>query len=768
MEGRADERKARGRGRGGIGLEPGPRRHPAPTPGVKARKRSVPMGWRPASPVAGLRDWLVISARDDLENGRGSLWYPVFFGLGILAYFSLPREPSLIALAGLVAGLAFIAFALRRGGTAFFAALALVVLSAGMFAARLRTEMVATPILPAARLTAELSGWIVSAEPNRRGGQRLELRVAAIEGLPRRATPRRVAIGVSAAGVSLPPGAPVSLRAVLYPPSAPVLPGGHDFRRQSFYAGIGAVGFALGRPRWAAGPGPAPLSVRMVAALARLRAMIAARIGAALDRETGALAAALIVGQRRALPESVKEALRASGLAHILAISGLHMTLVAGTILVLLRGALALVPSLALDRPIRKWAALAALATAAAYLAISGAGIATQRAFIMVCVVLLAVLVDRAALTMRNVAIAALMVLAIAPESLLGPSFQMSFAAVAALVAAYEGWRFRDATRAGMAMPGRFSPMVLGGRYLAGLLLTSLIAGLATAPFAAWHFHRVAAFGLLANLLAMPVISLIVMPMGLLAMLLMPFALEIVGLAPMALGLEVVMAIARWVAGLPGAVHLLPATGVLPLALVAIAFLWLFLWRAGWRYLAIMPLALALILAPHHRRPDLLVSESGTMAAIRMPDGRLALLGRNVDRFVAAQWLRADGDDRDPGKARLDPASHCDSRGCALRLPAGPRIALALARSAFDSDCRIADIVISPLPAPPGCDEHAAVLDGPRLARRGAHAIRWDRGLGGRRMPFAPLSDDRSPPVLEVATSRSRHPRPWHGTALDR
>ena len=198
----------------------------------------------------------------------------------------------------------------------------------------------------------------------------------------------------------------------------------------------------------------------------------------------------------------MEEALRRSGLAHILAISGLHMALVAGAVFWSVRAVLALFPAIALSRPIRKWAAVAALISGAFYLVLSGAGIATQRAFIMIAIVFIAIIAERPAVTLRSVALAAIVVMAVAPETVVGPSFQMSFAAVVALVATYE-WHVKRDRHVARSDGFSRSAMRVVMLYFGGLLMTSLIAGLATAPFAAFHFNRVAPLGLVANLAAM-------------------------------------------------------------------------------------------------------------------------------------------------------------------------------------------------------------------------------------------------------------------------
>ena len=352
-----------------------------------------------------------------------------------------------------------------------------------------------------------------------------------IAGLDPDRTPARVRLRLSARqGAAAEIGAWVELRAVLRPPSPPVAPGAFDFQRHAYFQRLGGVGFAVTVARRTAPPGEVQASVfapwRL--ALAGLRIEIADRIRAALDGPAGAVAAALMTGDRRAIPAHVLADMRDSGLAHLLAISGLHVGLVAAILFFGLRAALALVPKVALRYPIKKWAAAAALVGAFGYVLISGASVSTQRAFLMVGVVLLAVMVDRTAISMRLVAWAALIVLAMAPESLLGPSFQMSFAAVVALVAAYEVLRRRlSAWRAEAGTLRR------AGLYLVGVGITTIVATAATAPFAVYHFNRFAEYGLAANLAAVPLTALWVMPWAMAAFCLMPAGLEAVALTPM-------------------------------------------------------------------------------------------------------------------------------------------------------------------------------------------------------------------------------------------
>ena len=325
-------------------------------------------------------------------------------------------------------------------------------------------------------------------------------------------------------GTAPPVGAFVEFKARLSPPLAPLRPGGYDFARDLYFQRIGASGFVLGAIKTA----EPPVAARAAAALRGRRSTACAtpstRIRAALPGDAGAIASALITGKRDAISTPVNDAMYISGLGHVLSISGYHMAVVAGVVFFVLRALLALLPALASRHPIKKWAALAALAAAAFYLVLSGAEVATQRAFIMMAIVLVGVMVDRPALTLRTLALAALGVLLLAPEAVVHPSFQMSFAATLALVAAYE--RGLPWTSGGGRHAARRARRAVGRARDRRAVLASLVAGLATTLYAAYHFHRLAPYGVLANLLAMPIVSVWVMPPGCSALLALPFGFD--------------------------------------------------------------------------------------------------------------------------------------------------------------------------------------------------------------------------------------------------
>jgi len=655
------------------------------------------------------------------QGGRWGLWLPVAFAGGIVAYFALPREPPWEAVAVLaVAALWLTALAARKGRVS----LSLIVAFAlfGAVVAKVRTETVSTRML-SAPASVTLTGRVERVEGREGSAQRLTVAVGSIEGIRKGVRPDLVRLTVRGAETGSLPGDHIRVRARLLPPPEPVMPGAYDFARAAWFDGLGATGFSYGAPEQIAGP-PAGLSARFAAWLARARIAIAERVYAVLPGRAGTFAVALMTGERADLPDDVVEDLRISGLAHLLAISGLHMMLVAGGVFWGVRALLALSPALAGAWPIKKWAAGTALAAAAVYLALSGAGIATQRAFIMVVIMFAAILLDRTAITMRNVALAALAILLVQPESVLSASFQMSFMAVAGLVAFYEAvrdWRAgRDRDHGG----GTVHQALRGtGLYAAGVVVTTLVAGAATAPVAAWHFQRVAAYSLLANAAALPLVSLLVMPSLLLALLLMPFGLEVWPLKVAGWGLDAVIAVAHRVSSLDGASRIVPAAPGLALVLAVFGMLWLCLWRGWVRALGLVAVLLAVPLAAARVPPDVLIEREGRNVAIRNGDGELAVMTARAGRYSAERWLRADGDAATVADAARRPGFSCDRFACIAQLERGRELAVVTHPAALDEECARADIVIATFKLRRDCPSAGAAIDIWALRDNGAHAI---------------------------------------------
>lgn len=709
-----------------------------------------------------VRGWILRQLAE--ERDRWILWWPVLFGAGIALYFAWPSEPpGWLGPAALIGALA-LALAGRRRPRSAIAALAIAALAAGFADAQWRSHQVAAPVLAKRLGPVAVSGQIRSLSVNPEGG-RIVLQDLLIERLSPAATPRRIRLRYGGKDTeAFGPGDRVRLLAVLQPPPAPAAPGAFDFARQAYFQRIGAVGYAVSAlTRIAAPPGRAPSEAAWLATIhadwqllwASWRRAVAQRVLAALPGAVGGIAAALMTGERGAIPREVIAAMRESGLAHLLAISGLHMGLVAGWLFFAVRLALALVPTLALNHPIKKWAAIAAACGGLGYLILVGATIPAQRAFIMVLLALLAVLLDRNPFSLRLVAWAAFVVLALVPESLLSVSFQMSFAAVAALIAGYEivvarGWFTAAAGGGSFGGDGSFGRGWLGrgGLYLAGVLLTSVIAILATAPFAVYHFNRMAWFGLAANLIAVPLTGLWIMPCALVAFLLMPFGLEVIALVPMGWGIEVIIAVARRVAAWPGAVTAVRALPEAGLVLILAGGLWLCIWRRPWRLAGLPLLAAGLLSLLWLRPPDLLISGDAKLIGLRDDTGRLWVSSDRRARYTAETWARRAGlaaaaawpRDAEALRGQL----RCDAVGCIFRAR-GQIVALVENPRGLAEDCALAGVLISLEPlARRDCRLPAVVIDRFAIWREGAHAL-W-----------------LSPEGVRVETVRERRgARPW-------
>jgi competence protein ComEC len=692
--------------------------------------------WRDIGPR--LRAWLWQSFAE--ERARFVNWLPVVFGAGIWIYFTLGSEPT-VALAGLplVTG-AILTRLAQRGSVLRLVGVLLIIAGAGFVVAKARSVFVAAPVLERTLRAVSVTGVVERREPHAKRGERLTLRLISVGDVEPDRLPRRARIRTLMPAGEIVPGDAVHLTATLSPPSAPALPGGHDFARAAYFEGVGAVGFALKAPvKTADSSADRDGSLRLRAFIEDLRQDIGRRIQTALPGEQGALAAALITGERGGVSEATTDAYRDSGLVHILSISGLHMAIMAGAVFALLRLGMAAIPALALTQPIKKWAAAGGAIAAILYFAISGGSAATLRSAIMMIVFFLAIMLGRPAIAMRNVAIAALAILVVFPESLLDVGFQMSFAAVAALVAAYEAVRLHMDRRA--ITPG---PIWAGVLFLGGILFSTLIAGFAVTPLSVYHFHAMQHYAPLANLVAVPVCNLVVMPAALATLVAMPFGLEAWPLWVMGGGIDLMGATARFVAGLPGAVTHLPQVPEAAFVCVLGGGLWLVLWQKPWR-LAGIPLILAgLLLAPGSPRPDVLIGREGGLVAARDATGRLVARAERASTFELKRWLEAGGDARDPKLVRNGRAFRCDALGCVTEI-AGGMLAILRHPAGAGDDCAQAHVLIALAAVPRHCVGPRELLDRDQLKASGTIALYRD-GRGGFR---------------RESVSEARGTRPW-------
>ena len=413
-----------------------------------------------------------------------------------------------------------------------------------------------------------------------------------------------------------------------------------------------------------------------------------------------------------------------SSLVHVLSISGYHMAVIAGIVFFTFRALLALVPGFANRHPIKKWAAFAALVTITFYLLLSGSAVATQRSYIMIAIVLIGVMVDRPALTFRTLTAAALAVLLLAPEAVANPSFQMSFAATLALIAGYHHglpWM-----KSGADTPLGARIALWGGREVVGLLYASILAGAATTPFIAYHFHQFTPYGLLANLLAMPVVSAVVMPMGILGVLAMPFGFDDVCWRAMGEGIDWMIAVVLWVRNLPGSNILIPSFGTGPLLLASAGLVVVCLLKTPLRLAGAIMAVAATVWAIRTPQPDVLVAPDGAAFALRTASGHLAMIRTGSDTFAIREWLLADADPRDPKDKALGEGIACDPDGCVGRLADGTQVAISKTVAAFEEDCRRTVLILTARVAPSGCEAlgHGRVVDRKVWRQTGALALR--------------------------------------------
>jgi competence protein ComEC len=680
---------------------------------------------RIAPDAAEIGAWPMAVARACLdcalsERERWALWIPVGFGAGIGIYFSLSAEPSAwIAAAIGIAGMCSAIGSICSTRTGLRAALAiLAAVSLGFGYAKLRAEWVAAPVLSHQIGPAGLNGHIETVQVHGKG-VRVVLDAVASRRF-RGETPARVRVSIRAANDVLVPGTWIHLTAMLMPPPGPAAPGGYDFGRAAYFDRIGGVGYAYGRASPIAPLRDEAFGERIATSVALLRWRMTERIQAALPGSTGGIASALITGDRGSISEDDEAALRDAGLAHVLAIAGLHMALVGLGLFWIVRALLAAIPVIALNHPIKKWAALAALSGATFYLIISGAATPATRAYVMLAVMLIAILADRPALSMRSVALAALIILLLRPESLIEPGFQMSFAAVVGLVAVAE-WEAAHRSHEGMG------PRAFAGvrRYMRGIAITSLVGSIATAPYAVFHFDRATHYAVLGNLLAMPVMGFVTMPFAAISVIAMPFGLEAWPLKVMGFGIAIMLSMGRFVSGLPGAISAVAAWPVGAIVLMSLGGLWMALWRRNWRWFGALPAVAGIALAFLARGPDLLVARDAATVAVRGSDGVLRLVRAANDDYSADEWLKRDGDGRDSDAAvatRKD-GVNCDGYGCIAKGRDGTLIAAVARIDALAEDCANATIVISAVPANRHCTGPKLVIDNFDVARAGGYAV---------------------------------------------
>ncbi len=643
-----------------------------------------------------------------LAEQRGHLfpWIAVALAMGIGIYFALRVEPGTTALwlLGAAACAAMgLARVLRAGSGPLWLFLGVACL--GVLLAAFRTHSVAGPVL-GWHYYGAVEGRVVGLDRSASNAVRVTLHQVVLSNVSPARTPARVRIalhGDAELGLLPQPGLRVMTTAHLSPPGGPVEPGGFDFQRHSWFLQLGGVGYTR---------------VPLVAAQApeggwslwifRFRMAASESVRNILPGDVWGFAAAVTTGDRSGISPEALEALRAANTAHLLAISGLHMGLLSAFVFGLLRVIFAAIPYVALRWPARKLAAGGALIAASFYLALSGGNVATERAFVMAAVVLIAVMLDRRALSLRAVALAAIIVLCLRPEALLGPGFQMSFAATTALVAVFQRLRGVD--------------LSFGLPYAAGavsLLVSSAVAGLATAPIGAAHFNAVAHYGLLANTLSVPLMGVLVVPAAVLAGVLAPLGMDWLGFWLMGFGLQWILGVSHWVAELEGARSFVPGPGPEVLPPLALGVLFVILWQGRARWMGLAPALLAMIFWTQVERPAVLIAEGGALVGVMTPEGRALSKPRGAG-FIAKNWLENDGERVPQEEAAARWPKFAGVAGLRLRHLSGKR-----AVAGFKG-CQNDEVIVANTRLDAG---GCLVLDPRRLTASGAIAL-YDRGQG--------------------------------------
>lgn len=696
---------------------------------------------------AGLRDRISHWIAEEADFGHDDLTAPAGFLLGVMLYFSAPAEPGLPGAALLSLSLLGVFLWRRSVGKGHRIALFVLAVSTGFFAGTLQGGLSGTDIL-SRETTVELAATIVSAEDRGRR-TRLVIRTGDIIGDRQVDLPGYVQVSVPhpRTGAYL-PGDRISGLFRLSPPGAPLHPGGMDFRRYFYFQGTGAIGFSYGHPAKFGETDAYPLR----RSLTRLRASIADRIGRTLDTREAGVARALMIGDRGGLQSSVEDVLRKTGLAHMLAISGMHMAIFAGLAFFAVRAVLALSAELALKRSVKKAAAVAALMTGLFYLVLSGASVSTQRAFIMAGLFFAAILIGREALTLRTLAIAAVLVLILDPYSILSPGYQMSFMAALWLVAVYQTARRRNPSEPSADGMFRIPALILRPLYL--ILLTSLIAGIATLPFSLYHFGNAAPLSLLANLLAVPVFSFVTMPLALLSLIAMPYGFEALFLVPLGWSISLILGIASFVAGISPEV---PPTGQMKIVLLMITACGMVLFGIcrtplKWAGMSVFAAGFAAALLIPVNRPDILIAADARSVAFRSmkESSRYIIMQARRDRFTRDQWehfLAGDAPEN-AGEEFL-----CDKTACVAATGAGHRMALIIEPSALRDACQFATLIIWPFWSTPACENpEVTVISRRTLQQTGAVAYRIDTAA----------EPDKPPPLYRVWTAADQQGyRPW-------
>lgn len=706
--------------------------------------------------------------QQEVDARRPFLFLAPALMIGVLLYFAADDEPSLYApLIAFIPVSGLIIYGMTRPTRSVsFTGLALAAVLAGFTGSTWRSQRVDAPIITET-VIAPIKGFVQSIDV-RSDGARLLIKPVESgskkDGLP-------LLLRVTMAGTpQFEAGASIRAMARLMPPPGPVRPGGYDFARDAYFNQIGGVGSLVGQITILSNSSSVSCLFDLTAMIDRFRNHLAARIYTIIGGQAGAVAAALMTGKRGMISDETNDDLRAAGVYHVVSISGLHMVLAAGMIFYIVRLCLVLIPGLALNVPIKSYAAFIAMIGATAYDIFAGSEVATERSLLMTLALFGAILIGRPALSMRMLAFAAVIIIMKEPESILGPSFQMSFAAVAALVAAFEKSNLAKYRwdQDGGSIKGRISNdrhnFIEQGlhhvfRHAKAIILTTIIAEIATAPFAIYHFQRFQPLGLIGNMFTIPLVEMLAMPFGFIGLLALPFGLDAYFWHVMGFGVAAMLALAHYVAAFPYSSLVIATIPPESLLFICAGMMWIYLWSTVLRWAGCILIVIGTIFAFNTVHPDVFIARDGMALAARGRDGSLHMIGRSLPDFTVMQWLAADGDNRRSADPSLKEGVYCTMSGCIFKADHNQTIILGLAHNDLDDDCHTADLLVSPFFAPSICADRF-VIDRALLAQHGALALYVEPILPDHQYPSR---------LYRIEGARDpQHSRPWtqrHETA---
>ncbi len=632
-------------------------------------------------------------------QGSFTLWGPWVFCLGIAIWFLLPNDPEqwlgpLVLI--VVCGLLGILYLQKTPHLRMYFLLAmLAAFFAGFVLAGIRSDLKAAPVLPAGENFWLVTGKIAKIDRNKGHRARYLIRVKQIEGLQPEQTPVFVRVGGPVGTAET--GAMVRFQASMHPPQSPTVPGGFSYSRAAWFEQIGGTGFTFGHLSVIA----PPIAESYFISLAKVRQNIAITIRVKIPGQAGAIASAIITGERDAIEPQIVDAFRGAGLSHLLAISGLHMSVFGGMAFLLSSLVFAAIPAIGSKMDARKPAAIIGLLAAFFYLLVSGAAAPAQRAFIMFGLILLAVLLGRRALSIRTISIAAFVVALLSPEYVISAGFQMSFAASLALITVYQyaGPWFAERGRRSSNAYILLKPLHYLLLAALGIALTSIIAGVATAPFASWHFHQIALYSLIGNLMAMPVFTFLVMPFLFLGILLYPLGLEAPFWWLAGFGLDIIQGAALATSEFPGAILSIKHAPEITLILQATGLV-IFCIGGKWlRFTGVLLVAIGLFLHVRTPVPDIWIGQNGGVILAKNGEHKTPLVFGKPNQFALKEFMQTSGVANVNTMAlSQDIKAQCDQYGCTYQLGEN-RLAIQTSMEELVDACQWADMVILPEPA---------------------------------------------------------------------